>query len=167
MCVGCPEFIQAKASVIETAAKLQSNRLATTLSDYEDLCQAAYMRILESKERNPDLVTKPNSYLHKIVRNLNVDNWRHERLAERIAEHAELIEHHVQNRSQQNPERLADIKRLFDAADNEEERRALLSVANDESLADYADAINMSKPSAAVKRMRHISKIASHLREEF
>ena len=115
MCVGCPEFIQAKASVIETAAKLQSNRLATTLSDYEDLCQAAYMRILESKERNPDLVTKPNSYLHKIVRNLNVDNWRHERRAERIAEHAELIEHHVQNRSQQNPERLADIKRLFDA----------------------------------------------------
>ena len=56
MCVGCPEFIQAKASVIETAAKLQSNRLATTLSDYEDLCQAAYMRILESKERNPELL---------------------------------------------------------------------------------------------------------------
>ena len=68
---------------------------------------------------------------------------------------------------QQNPERLADIKRLFDAADNEEERRALLSVANDESLADYAEAINVPKPIAAVKRMRFISKIARHLREEF
>ena len=52
----------------------------------------AYFGVKRTKSR---LGNKPNSYLHKIVRNLNVDNWRHERRAERIAEHAELIEHHV------------------------------------------------------------------------
>ena len=165
MCVGCPEFIKEKTAVIESAAKLQHHRLLPLLSDYEDLCQSAYMRIIEAKESVPDLINKPNAYLHKLVANLNVDAWRQERRASRVAEHAELIEHHVQSRSSQNPDRMTDIKRLFDAATTEDERRALLSVANDESLDDYADAISETKSNASVKRMRLISRIAKRLNE--
>ena len=165
MCVGCPDFIKAKAAVIEAAAKLQHHRLLPLLSDYEDLCQTAYMRIIEAKESVPDLINKPNAYLRKLVANLNVDAWRQERRASRVAEHAELIEHHVQSRSSQNPDRMIDIKRLFDAATTEDERRALLSVASDESLDDYAEEINQSKSSAAVKRMRYVNAIARRLRE--
>jgi DNA-directed RNA polymerase specialized sigma24 family protein len=165
MCGGCPEFIKAKASVIESAAKLQYNRLVTDWGDYEDLCQAAYMRILETKERQPGLVDKPDAYLHTIVKNLNVDNWRRERRASRIAEHAELIAHHIQSRLTQNPDRLIDIQRLFEVARTDDERRALLSVANDESLEDYAQEINQPKANASVARMRHISAIASRLQQ--
>lgn len=165
MCVGCPEFIKSKTAVIESAAKLQHHRLLPLLSDYEDLCQAAYMRIIEAKESVPDLINKPNAYLHRLVANLNVDTWRQERRTTRIAEHAELIEHHVQSRSSQNPDRMMDIKRLFDVASTEDERRALLSVANDESLDDYSDSISETKGNASVKRMRLISKIAKRLNE--
>lgn len=166
MCGGCPEFIKIKAPVIEAAATLQHGRLSEHSADYEDLCQAAYLRVIETKERNPDLLDKPNSYLHQMVRNLNIDSWRQERRASRISEHVELIEHHVQSRASQNPERFADINRLFDLTETADERRALLSIANDESLQDYADAINKSKQSAAVKRMRLVQKIASKIRQE-
>ena len=44
-------------------------------------------------------------------------------------------------------------------AENEEERRALLSVANDESLADYAEGYEFAEAYRAVKRMRFISKL--------
>jgi hypothetical protein len=60
---------------------------------------------------------------------------------------------------------MMDIKRLFDAATTEDERRALLSVANDESLDDYSDAISETKGNASVKRMRLISRIAKRLNE--
>ena len=163
MCGGCPEFIKRKSSVIEAAATLQSSRLVSQLNDYEDLCHNAYIKILEAKSNNPDIIHKPNAYFHTLVKNLGIDGWRTSQRYSPLEQHEEIVKNHVTERIEENPERFVEISKLYQVAKTDAERRALLSIANDESLNDYALDTGQSKKHASVSRMRLIQKISKRI----
>lgn len=163
MCGGCPEFIKRKSKVIEAAAALQSSILVSQLNEYEDLCQSAYLKILDVKSNNPDIIHKPNAYLHTLVKNLSIDGWRNSQRYSPLESHEEIVKNHVTERIEDNPERLVEIRKLYQFAKSVAERRALLSIANDESLEDYALDTGQPKAHAAVNRMRLIQKISKRI----
>ena len=97
------------------------------------------------------------------MKNLGIDGWRTSQRYSPLEQHEEIVKNHVTERIEENPERFVEIRKLYQVAKTDAERRALLSIANDESLEDYALDTGQSKEHASVSRMRLIQKISKRI----
>ena len=79
-----------------------------------NLCHNAYIKILEAKSNNPDIIHKPNAYFHTLVKIwvLMVGEPPKYSYSE---QHEEIVKNHV-TRIEENPERFVEISKLYQVA---------------------------------------------------
>lgn len=155
MCQSCDELMRAKLPIIDRAACMRSIQHRITPSEVDELKSAAYARVLEAKTRDTDLISKPNSYFHALVRNLSIDmirtraSFKTESIETVRENHSNLIEECIS----ENSERRASIVYLFERLDPDQ-RKVLWSILEGFTIRECAEWWEVTETNAKQIRYR-------------
>ena len=188
MCTGCSEFLKQKKPVFTRAAMLQVKKRWIEPQDHNDIVQSAYLKALERKAIDPEIVSKPNRYFTRLMDNLTIDELRRRTVTVAFDEHGNPIrrpivqggfddeallhqeavarekylgEFSTAEARRENTER---VNELLEKLHSPEERDLFSSWRDGESAQEFADRHGISREAAKRRRLRFKAKLVKRFR---
>ena len=173
MCKGCARFLRERGHVIRAAAVIMSEKFSLAPGDLDDLEHSGICRVLEHKQKDPQIVERPNSYFHKLVKHLQIDSYRKQRRTTSLGDdevreaehHDSLARQHLGEFGAETQERRALVTQILESVEDDEERDALMSILHDESAEEFARRIGCKPDTARRRRMRAVRDVAARLKQ--
>ena len=188
MCTGCPEFLKQKKPVFTRAAMLQVKKRWIEPQDHNDIVQSAYLKALERKAIDPEIVSKPNRYFTRLMDNLTIDELRRRTVTVAFDEHGnpirrlveqggfddEALLHHESvareeyldefSTVEERREHTERVNELLEKLHSPEERDLFLALCDGEPVQEFAERHGISYEAAKKRRRRLKEKLVKRFR---
>ena len=188
MCEGCKEFLNKKKPVFIRAAMLQVKKRWIEPQDHNDIVQSAYLKALERKAIDPEIVSKPSRYFTRLMDNLTIDELRRRTVTVAFDEHGNPIRRPVEQGGfddeallhresvareeyldefstvEERREHTERVNELLEKLHSPEERDLLSSWRDGESAREFADRHGISLEAAKKRRKRLKEKLVKRFR---
>ena len=154
MCDGCEKIINDKKTAIRSAAFKYKNDFA----EVNDLITLIHIKFFKWKKNQSGSISVNNTFFYTTAKRAAIDEVREYNTSYDDPSHRILIEKTHFN----DPSNFA-LAQIILSGCTEEERDALLSIANKEDPSDFAKRYDITYPNAVQKRRRVLKKIRHKL----